>query len=109
MIREHEQYLDNQSFRYETVKLKCLTPISFIDKHNITGIEFLKMDAEGLDYELLMNWPFNLIKPKYLKFEVCHLDGHINKKTKFNSLNRYLNKRGYKFLEADGLDVVYSL
>lgn len=108
LIKEHEQYLNNQSFKYDSVRLKCLTPISFIKKHNISGIEFLKIDAEGLDYELLTNWPFNIIKPKYLKFEACHLDGHINQKTKFNSLNQYLNRKGFRFLEADGLDVVYT-
>lgn len=109
LIKEHEQYLNNQSIKYNTVKLKCLSPLSFIDKHDIIGIEFLKLDAEGLDFELLMKWPFNIIKPKYLKFEVCHLDGHINEKTKFNSLNKFLNNKNYKFLEANGLDVVYSL
>jgi len=37
------------------------------------------------------------------------LDGHVNKKTKFDLLNKHLNRRGYKFSEADGLDVVYTL
>lgn len=109
LIKEHEQYLDGQSFQYRTLNLNCISPKSFIKKHNITGIEFLKIDAEGMDFDLITNWPFDTIKPKYLQFEICHLDGHVNQKTKLNPLNSFLNKMGYNFLKNNGLDVIYAL
>ena len=107
LIKEHEQYLNNQHFQYKTLNLKCITSLSLINKYNITDIEFLKIDAEGLDYDLITNWSYDKVKPKYLKFEHCHLDGHINSNSSANTLNIFLNNRGYKFLKDESLDRVY--
>jgi len=108
LIKEHEQFLKNETIKYETLKLKCITVLTLLKEYDITNIEFLKIDAEGLDFDLLINWPFETIAPKYIKFEACHLDGHVNKNTKLNILNDFLVKRNYSYLKQEGLDVIYS-
>lgn len=107
LIKQHEQYLNNQQFQYETLNLKCITSLSLINKYNITDIEFLKIDAEGLDYDLITNWPFDKVKPKYIKFEHCHLDGHVNSNESYRSLDMFLSNRNYVFLKDEGLDKIY--
>ena len=107
LIKEHEQFLSNENIKYETLKLKCITVPTLLKEYNITNIDFLKIDAEGLDFDLLMNWPFEIIAPKYIKFEACHLDGHVNKSTKLNILNDFLIKKNYLYLKQEGLDVIY--
>jgi FkbM family methyltransferase len=109
LIKQHERYLKNQQFQFETLNLQCITPKSLIKKYNITDVEFLKIDAEGLDYKIIINWPFNLIRPRYLKFEQCHLDGTINSNTLSTSLNTFLTNKGYSFFKDDGLDRIYIL
>lgn len=107
MIKEHEKFLKNESFEYETLKLKCITTSTLLQEYNINKIEFLKIDAEGLDFDLLINWPFQKVAPKYIKFEACHLDGHVNKKTKIETINRFLNEKKYSFLNAGEMDLTY--
>lgn len=107
LIKQHERFLKNQQFQYDTLNLPCITPTKLIEKYNITSVEFLKIDAEGLDYHLIINWPFNLIQPKYIKFESCHLDGTINSTSLMVPLNEFLTNKGYMFLKNEGLDSIY--
>lgn len=108
LIKEHEQFLQHENFKYETLKLKCIKSITLLKEYAISGIEYLKIDAEGLDFDLLINWPFDMAAPKYIKFEMCHLDGHINQSTKSKILNEFLINKGYQFFKTEGLDAIYK-
>ena len=49
--------------------------ITFQDIFNLTGItqlDYLKIDAEGYDGHLLLNYPYHIIKPKFIQFESKH-------------------------------------
>lgn len=49
--------------------------ITFEDIFNLTGItqiDYLKIDAEGYDGYLLLNYPYHIIKPKFIQFESKH-------------------------------------
>lgn len=107
LIKDHSVFLKKNEFKYKTLNLKCLTPSSLLKKYNITDIELLKIDAEGFDYEILMNWPFDIIKPKYVQFETAHLDGRMNRCTNFENLRNYLISNNYKFLKQIEMDIVF--
>lgn len=108
IIKEHENmFLDNCKFQFETLKLKCLSPRSFVKQYDVTGIEYLKIDAEGFDYNILINWPFDLVMPTYIKFETTHLDGSVNKFSRYTELDNLLVKYGFKYLKTENRDAIY--
>ena len=55
--------------------------ITFEDIFNLTGItqvDYLKIDAEGYDGYLLLNYPYHIIKPKFIQFESKHKNVGLN-------------------------------
>lgn len=108
LIKEHEQFLNKDELQYQKLILPCINSLQLIKKYNITDIEFLKIDVEGSDYDIIKDWPYNKIKPKYIQFEVAHLDGKINSAKTFFSMDLFLNSQGYTFLEYEDLDIIYK-
>ena len=108
LIKEHEQFLKNNELEYQKLILPCINSLSLIKKYNITDIEFLKIDVEGLDYDLVKGWPYDKVKPKYFQFEFAHLDGKINSRKSFFSMDLFLNTKGYTLLKYEDLDVIYK-
>lgn len=111
MIEEHEKVLSHDGFdlklEYKTLNLKSITSHTLIKKYNITSLQYLKIDAEGTDFQILMNWPFDMISPKYIQFESCHLDGYVNKNENVQKLAKFLNEKKYIFLKQDKLDMIF--
>lgn len=107
-VKDHEKLLNNEIIEYEQINLQCISLSSLIKKYNITNIELLKIDVEGLDYDLLMDWPYDKIKPKYIQFEAVHLDGIVNKSSRLFQLNKFLMKQNYVFLKNEELDLIYK-
>lgn len=107
-LKDHEQFFNKNELQYEKLILKCVKSDYIIKKYNITDIEFLKIDVEGLDYDLIHDWPFNKIKPKYIQFELAHLDGKINSKKRFFSMHQFLIEKRYNFLKDEDLDIIYE-
>lgn len=107
-IKDHEQFLNSNEIEYEKLTLKCIKSEDIIQKYNITDIEFLKIDVEGFDYELIQDWPFDKIKPKYIQFELAHLDGKVNSKKKYFLMHEFLKSKRYNFLKDEDLDIIYK-
>lgn len=108
IIKQHQElFLQSGKFNYQTLRLPCVTTESLLKKYNLDNIEYLKIDAEGMDAILLLNWPFNICKPKYIKFETTHLDGEVNKSSFYTQLNSFLSKNNYKFLKSVDRDVIF--
>ena len=82
----------------ETINYSAL-----LQKYSIDQLDLLMIDAEGFDFEAVMLFPFDEIKPKAVLFE----DKHI-KKLKKTSLNEYLCRLGYKPFHAKN-DVLFIL
>lgn len=108
LIKEHEKLLNNDVIEYQKLILPCINSLSLIEKYNITDIEFLKIDAEGSDCDLIKDWPYYKINPRYIQFESAHLDGKINSNNIFFSINEFLKTKGYFFLKQEKLDVIYK-
>lgn len=59
-------------------KVRCITFDQLLDKHGITNIDFLQIDAEGYDYEIIQTINFDRIKPKVINYErvlLCDKEG----------------------------------
>jgi len=79
-----------------TITSKTITFDTLCDTHNITEIEFLQIDTEGFDSEIIRMINFSKYKIKMLRFEKWIFDPSTF--TRYNSEKAsQLGKAGYEF------------
>lgn len=85
----------------KNIKVPCITLDTLLYKYNIDEVEYLKIDVEGHELEIINKYSWR-IKPKQLKIEHKFFD--------FRTLMRLLIKQGYAVLPAkDDLYAVLKL
>jgi FkbM family methyltransferase len=72
---------------------------SFLEKHNIKKIDFLKVDCEGMDYEIILQTLELGINPQVILFEEIHLEN-------FNNLNIRTHKDFYDFINKSNFILI---
>lgn len=78
----------NEYVEAETVSLQ-----DFIEKNEIRGIDFLKMDCEGAEYDILFNCPDSILG----KIKKISMEYHcIDKKRDSAALKGFLEKKGFE-------------
>ena len=72
--------------------IKSLSINNFFEKHSLNEIDYLSIDLEGLDYEVLISIDFTKFNIKNISIEYLHL-------TKFQKKNliNLLAKKGYSY------------
>ncbi len=85
-----------------TVSVPCHTFMELIQEYKIVELDYLQVDTEGFDYEIIKMIDFSLIKPKIIKFETVHMQNA--NKTKCHSL---LISHGYKLLKESRDTIAY--
>ena len=76
------------------IKVESIRLDTFIEKHNIKKIDFLKIDAQGADLDVLRSRGKKLSIVKKLQVEVCDImiyEGGNN----YNDTVSYLNSHGF--------------
>ncbi len=73
-------------------KIKALNINEFIENYVSNKIDYLSIDLEGIDYEILMK--IDLLKTTIKNISIEHL--HLNKSQKKIMIN-HLNKNGYSY------------
>ncbi len=91
------KFNENQepSHKVNTIVLKV-----FVENNNINNIDFLKIDVEGYDLNVLKGFDFSKLKPKVI---MCEFE---DKKTR---LLNYTTVDMGQFLENQGYHLVYSI
>jgi FkbM family methyltransferase len=59
----------------ERVETECLTFSGLVEKHHISRIDLLQIDAEGYDYEIIKSINFARLAPRIIRFEHANLTG----------------------------------
>lgn len=54
-------------------KIPCLTINDLLRKHGLSELDFLQIDTEGYDYQVLRALNFQEITPRYINYERIHL------------------------------------
>ena len=67
-----KQHFPNSEIRKKSVKCKKIS--EFLKLNIIQNIEYLSIDIEGMDYEVLINFDFNKFDLKNVSFEHIHLN-----------------------------------
>jgi FkbM family methyltransferase len=77
------------------ITVDCFKLDTFLLEHDITQIDFMKIDVEGHEMEILNHYSWD-VKPSILKIEHKHLSG--------NTLDKMLKRQGYSlFVETDDI------
>jgi len=93
----------------DKINVLCFTLNTLIEKLNIKEIDYLIIDTEGHDYDILMDLDLTKIKPNKIRFESIHMDGSFLKGMKYIKLINHLLLNGYKTIEETLEDTVVSL
>lgn len=75
-----------------TTTVPCITLRQIITQHVVSRIDLLQIDTEGFDLDVLEMIPFDLVRPRLIKFE------HV-------SLSPEARARARRLLESQGYDV----
>jgi FkbM family methyltransferase len=57
----------------EKISVPCITLKNLLEKHNVSQIDILAIDAEGHDWTIFSQFDFNLYRPSYIKIEYINL------------------------------------
>jgi len=93
----------------DKISVPCLTINSLIKIYSIKEIDFLIVDTEGHDYDILMDLDLEKLKPNKIKFENRHMDDTHMRGKRYIELVEYLCKYGYKMIEETNEDTTMSL
>ena len=63
----------NEVLNHGKIEVSCMTLDSYINEHNIKRIDFLKVDVEGHEINVLAGFSWD-IKPTFIKIEYVHVD-----------------------------------
>ena len=92
----------------DTAIVPCTTISKILEDYFIRSIDYLCIDTEGCDYDILTNYDFK-IKPKFLSFENLHMDGYKTRGIKYQALLEYLKYHGYEIIEENDMDTFMRL
>jgi FkbM family methyltransferase len=83
------------------VEVDCMTLNELFDKHEITHLDILFIDSEGLDDELIMSIDFSRFYIEKIYYEDFHIDNQ--------NLIKFLNENGYSVDKSDFRDNLTSI
>jgi FkbM family methyltransferase len=87
-------YNEKKKNFYENLKINVTTLDEYLDKNKIKYIDFLKIDTEGYEYEVLKGLKKNINNIKLIMFE-HHYDDMLNKGYSFGDIKELLNKNNF--------------
>ena len=77
------------------IQISIYTLKKFIKEEKIEKIEFIKIDTEGFELNVLLGLEDDIKKIKFILFE-HHYDNMIIKKYNFSDIHRLLDNSGFK-------------
>jgi len=86
-------FLNNKKI-YETIQIKISKLKDYIEKNNIKKIDFLKIDTEGYEFEILSGLENKIQLVDIVMFE-HHYDNMIKKSYTFADVNELLIKNNF--------------
>jgi FkbM family methyltransferase len=78
-------------------KVLCISTPTLLKQNNIKNIDWLQIDTEGFDYEVIKMFNIKVTRPKVISYENMHLSEGDKKEC-----IDYLRENGYKSRNFDG-------
>lgn len=92
----HEHRAPGLSASIVEIQVPTLSFEELLDRHQLSSLDVLQIDAEGMDAALLAWFPFDRVKPGVLHFETSHM-----KPEEHRAVTRRLSQLGYKVRTSD--------
>lgn len=96
------------------IKIQMYRLEEIMNKYVKSSIDFMNVDTEGLEMEVLKSNNWNKYRPELLCIEtkdfkdfIDRLFNHENDTAKKEPINKYLLSRGYEELFSNGLNTIY--
>ena len=92
---------------YKIVKVPAKNINTLLTELGLTCIDYLFIDVEGLDIELVTSINFDMFNIKQLRFEILHADVSKND----TSLSKCIDKliaNNYSITQYDDLDIIFT-
>ena len=87
--------LSNNEYFNKSFQVKVETLKNFISKNKIANVEFLKIDTEGFDFNVILGLEDSIHKVKYIYFE-HHFHDMFKKKYTLSYIHNYLKKKNFE-------------
>ncbi len=84
-----------KKFIKDKVPTKIIRLKDFIEQEKIDKIDFMKIDTEGFEFNILLGLEKDINKVQFILFE-HHYDNMIIKNYKFKDIHKLLNNNGFK-------------
>ncbi|MFA5031717.1 MAG: FkbM family methyltransferase [bacterium] len=93
-------FYKHKDFKFgKAINVNCITLPEFLSKEKIKQVEFLKIDAEGAEYDIFLEGDISFLdKVKKIGME-CH---PCHPKYKASDIVRVLRKKGFQVIDEDG-------
>ena len=93
----------DQTSKMEKTKIETVNPLTLFKQYNVPKvIDYLSIDTEGTELDILKEIPFDIYCIKYIHVE------HNFEEPRRSDIRKYLEKVGYKFEENKDVDDYYS-
>lgn len=91
----------NNGFKIKNViKVKLININEILNKYFLNGLDFLSLDVEGLDFNILKSLDYKNIRPKVICVETLNFDTDRKKQHKEENIIEFLKEQNY-FVFAD--------
>ena len=87
--------LSNNEYFNKSFQVKVETLKNFISKNKIANVEFLKIDTEGFDFNVILGLEDSIHEVKYIYFE-HHFHDMFKKKYTLSYIHNYLKKKNFE-------------
>lgn len=86
-----------------SLDVPCLSINKLMDKYDLTYLDYLFIDTEGLDVHIISSIDFLKYDIQNIIFESAHTDGPFNAGENLKVITAYLNQYGYNVEQYDSL------
>ena len=96
--KEHVEWVEKAypRLKMKAEKLNCVMLTSLIEKYNYYNLDFLYIDVEGYDFEIIKSIDFSILKPQLIYYEHRHLSREDKEDSK-----RFLAEKGYDIIAGE--------
>jgi FkbM family methyltransferase len=85
---------DDKNF-FKNIEIKMITLESYMEKNQIKNIDFIKIDTEGYEFEILKGLKDKISRIKLIMFE-HHYDDMIKKDYKYSNISKLLKDNNFE-------------
>ncbi len=96
---EYEEHTDINTQSYTEIQVEVITLAALFEKYAVKEINFLKVDVEGLEYEVLEGNDWQKYRPEVLCIEANHIQ---------KDWRKLIRSHGYSLVFFDGLNEYYT-